>query len=113
MIRNLIDNAITFSPEDGTIRIALSLSEAGMVKITVDDEGPGIPPDNLETIFKRFYTERPAGAEFGAHSGLGLAIARQIITVHGGDIRAENRSDGQAGTAGDRFTLTLPRAVQI
>lgn len=113
VIRNLIDNAITFSPEGGSIRIVLSLSEAGEVVITVDDEGPGIPPDNLETIFKRFYTERPPGAEFGAHSGLGLAIARQIISIHGGDIRAENRSDGKGGIAGARFTVTLPSAAQI
>lgn len=113
VIRNLIDNAITFSPADGKIRIALSLSEAGLVKITVDDDGPGIPPDNLETIFKRFYTERPAGAEFGAHSGLGLAIARQIVSVHGGDLRAGNRLDTQGRVAGARFTLTLPRAAQM
>jgi two-component system sensor histidine kinase ChvG len=113
VIRNLIDNAITFSPEDGTIRIALSVSETGRLKLTVDDDGPGIPPDNLETIFKRFYTERPAGAEFGSHSGLGLAISRQIVDVHGGDIRAENRCDTDGGVTGARFIVTLPHAAQI
>ncbi|WP_394693103.1 stimulus-sensing domain-containing protein [Hyphobacterium sp.] len=113
VIRNLIDNAITFSPADGTIRIALSLAESGRLKLTIDDDGPGIPPDNLETIFKRFYTERPAGAEFGSHSGLGLAISRQIVDVHGGDICAENRRDESGRVTGARFTVTLPRAAQI
>jgi two-component system, OmpR family, sensor histidine kinase ChvG len=113
VIRNLIDNAITFSPEDGTIRIALSVAETGQLKLTIDDDGPGIPPDNLETIFKRFYTERPAGAEFGSHSGLGLAISRQIVDVHGGDIRAENRCDTDGRVTGARFIVTLPHAAQI
>jgi len=112
VIRNLIDNAITFSPEDGMIRIALSVSETGMIKLTVEDDGPGIPPDNLETIFKRFYTERPAGAAFGSHSGLGLAIARQIVSVHGGEIHAENYSREDDVISGARFTVTLPRAAQ-
>jgi two-component system, OmpR family, sensor histidine kinase ChvG len=113
VIRNLIDNAITFSPEDGSIRLTLSVAESGQVELTVDDDGPGMPPDNLETIFKRFYTERPAGAEFGSHSGLGLAISRQIVDVHGGDIHAENRRDEDGRVNGARFTVTLPRAAQI
>jgi len=113
VIRNLIDNAITFSPEDGTIRIAMSVSESGLIKMVIEDDGPGIPPDNLETIFKRFYTERPAGAAFGSHSGLGLAIARQIIGVHGGEIHAENHTNEDGQISGARFTVTLPRAAQI
>lgn len=71
------------------------------------DEGPGIPTENLETIFERFYTQRPSGAAFGSHSGLGLAIARQIVTAHGGHIHASNRSD----RTGARFTVDLPAAV--
>jgi two-component system sensor histidine kinase ChvG len=82
----------------------------GRVVVTVDDEGPGVPEENLETIFERFYTERPAGAAFGAHSGLGLAIARQIITAHGGRIHAENRIGAGGAVAGARFTVTLPAA---
>jgi two-component system sensor histidine kinase ChvG len=76
----------------------------------VEDEGPGIPPDNLESIFERFYTERP-GDHFGNNSGLGLSIARQIIEGAGGRIYAENRSaDGQQG-AGARLIVELPLAV--
>ena len=66
-----------------------------VARVTVEDEGPGIPPDNLESIFERFYTERP-GENFGRNSGLGLSIARQIIEGAGGRIYAENRSDTQA-----------------
>ena len=76
VFRNLIDNAISFSPEGGTVAIAARKHHA-FARITVEDDGPGIPPDNLESIFERFYTERP-GENFGKNSGLGLSIARQI-----------------------------------
>ena len=112
VIRNLIDNALTFSPEDSRVTIRLSLEPGNELAITVDDDGPGIPPESLETIFRRFYTERPQGTEFGSHSGLGLAIARQIVRVHGGDIRAENRTDAEGGISGARFVVTFPRAAQ-
>ncbi len=110
VLRNLIDNAMTFSPKDGSVRLSLSLSSEGKanrVVINVDDDGPGIPPDNLETIFDRFYTERPKGAQFGSHSGLGLAICRQIITAHKGFIFAENREENKE-TVGARFVVNLP-----
>jgi two-component system sensor histidine kinase ChvG len=76
----------------------------GTIRVEITDEGPGIPEDNLETIFERFYTQRPEGTAFGSHSGLGLAIARQIISAHGGRITASNRSD----RSGARFTVDLP-----
>ncbi len=102
VLRNLIDNAITFSPQKSEIE--LRLEQIGEhVRIDVLDEGPGIPPDNLETVFERFYTERPKGAVFGAHSGLGLAICRQIVAAHKGRIWAENRDD-----RGARFSVELP-----
>lgn len=111
VLRNLIDNALTFSPPDGSVRLRASLDSGQPdlpVKITVEDDGPGIPPDNMETIFERFYTERPKGARFGSHSGLGLAICRQIITAHKGKIFAENRErDGQV--KGAKFIIYLPR----
>jgi two-component system sensor histidine kinase ChvG len=75
----------------------------------VEDDGPGIPPDNPETVFERFYTSRPKGAAFGGNSGLGLAIARQIIDTHDGRIWAENRvEDGKV--IGASFRVTLPYA---
>ncbi len=102
--RNLIDNAISFSPPNGTITVNLR-RDGGMVQFDVADEGPGIPPDNLESVFERFYTERPSSEAFGLHSGLGLSIARQIVQSLGGDIRAENRSDRPSGA---RFIVRLP-----
>ena len=107
VVRNLVDNAMSFSPEGGTVRLHAG-TNGRLVKIAVEDEGPGIPPDNLETIFKRFYTERPPGHEFGKNSGLGLSIARQIVQRAGGRIWAENIG-GEPGT-GARFTVELPLA---
>jgi two-component system sensor histidine kinase ChvG len=72
------------------------------------DNGPGIPPENLETIFQRFYTSRPKGAAFGGNSGLGLSIARQIAEAHGGSLRAENRIGADGAVAGALFVLSLP-----
>ena len=112
VIRNLIDNALTFSPPDGEVRLRVRRGLGAHNRdaiLTVDDDGPGIPPDNLESIFDRFYTERPKGTAFGSHSGLGLAICRQIIRAHKGTIRSENRmaSDGETVT-GAKFTVRMP-----
>ena len=67
-----------------------------------------MPPENLETVFERFYTSRPRGAAFGGNSGLGLSIARQIIEAHGGVIRAENRTNAAGEITGARFAVTMP-----
>jgi len=109
VFRNLITNAISFSPPGGTIRIAAE-RDGDFVRVTVEDEGPGIPEGKLEAIFDRFYTERPAGEKFGTHSGLGLSISKQIVEAHNGTIRAENRRDNQGGTVGARFIVELPAA---
>ena len=106
IFRNLIDNAISFSPDNATVHIATS-TNGNVARITVEDEGRGIPPDNLEAIFNRFYTERPAEHGFGKNSGLGLSIARQITAGVGGRIWAENRETG-----GARFVVELPLARQ-
>ncbi|HEX3431519.1 MAG TPA: stimulus-sensing domain-containing protein [Rhizomicrobium sp.] len=110
VFRNLIDNAVSFSPDGGTVRIkAEQLSDRA--RVTVEDEGPGIPPENLETIFNRFYTERPIDHGFGRNSGLGLSIARQIAEGLGGRIWAENRTPHD-GRTGARFIVELPLAAK-
>ena len=108
VFRNLVDNARSFSPPEGEVRVSVTRGRHE-VSVRVDDDGPGIPPDNLETVFERFYTSRPKGAAFGGNSGLGLAIARQIVETHGGRIWAENRiTDGQI--TGASFRVALPLA---
>jgi two-component system sensor histidine kinase ChvG len=109
VFRNLIDNARSFSPPDSPVRVLLR-RQARQVVVTVEDDGPGIPPDNLETIFERFYTARPKGQAFGGHSGLGLSIARQIVAAHAGAIRAENRMGPGGEVLGARVIVTLPEA---
>lgn len=106
VLRNLIDNARSFSPPGGTVTVTLDQDHEGpqtMARIDVEDEGPGIPEDKLETIFERFYTDRPKGSAFGNNSGLGLSIVRQIVETHRGRVSAANRPGG-----GAKFTLLLP-----
>ncbi|KRE21360.1 histidine kinase, partial [Bosea sp. Root483D1] len=112
---NLIENARSFSPADNPVRVKLS-RVAGDVLITIEDDGPGIPPHALERIFERFYTDRPESG-FGQNSGLGLSISRQIVEAHRGTIRAENRyaseqSEGEDKRLGARFVVRLPAAQQ-
>jgi two-component system sensor histidine kinase ChvG len=106
VFRNLIDNAISFSPQAGKVTISAA-RHGGSARVTVEDEGPGIPPDNLESIFQRFYTERPTET-FGRNSGLGLSIARQIVAGAGGRIWAENRAPGGAQGGGARLVVEMP-----
>lgn len=112
VIRNLVENARSFSPPDGEVRVTLSRISSPRgpsLRIIVDDDGPGVPPDKLEKIFERFYTDRPQGAKFGNNSGLGLSIVRQIAETHRGRVWAENRiEDGK--TRGARFIVELPPA---
>ena len=109
VLRNLIGNAQSFSPPGG--RITLSAAPDGRdVAISVEDQGPGIPEGKLESIFDRFYSERPQGERFGQHSGLGLSISRLIVEALKGRITAENRRDEHGRVTGARFTVRLPRA---
>jgi two-component system sensor histidine kinase ChvG len=109
VFENLISNAISFSPPGGEIVIALT-STRQKICITVEDQGPGIPPSKLETIFERFYSQRPHHEEFGTHSGLGLSICKQIIEAHGGEIFAQNIKNPDDTITGARFTVTLNKA---
>jgi two-component system sensor histidine kinase ChvG len=136
VVTNLIDNACSFSEPGGTVRVALARTATSTdgeapeerVTVTVDDDGPGIPPHALEKIFERFYTDRP-NQGFGQNSGLGLSISRQIVEAHGGRIWATNRpveaavvrvagsgAEVQCDTvkhgAGARFVVELPAFVK-
>jgi two-component system sensor histidine kinase ChvG len=118
VITNLLDNAVSFSPKNGKVTVS-ARRIGGEVEIMIEDEGLGIPPDNLEKIFDRFYTDRPGEDAFGKNSGLGLNISQEIVTAHGGRIWAENRTGAarartQAGSSakkGARFVIRLPAAV--
>jgi two-component system, OmpR family, sensor histidine kinase ChvG len=107
VFRNVIGNAVSFSPPLGEIRLR-ARHDGRAVLVTVEDEGPGIPDEKLTAIFDRFYTERPAGEKFGTHSGLGLSISKQIVEAHRGMIWAENRKDADGATVGARFSIRLP-----
>ena len=110
VVTNLIDNASSFSEPGGVVRVSLERTSArkepegkqlvDQLVITVDDDGPGIPPHALERIFERFYTDRPSQG-FGQNSGLGLSISRQIVEAHGGRIWACNRPPNWPALASD------------
>ena len=109
VIRNIIDNAISFSKVNSNIWIKMQRRNA-MVEIIVEDEGIGIPINKLVNIFDRFYSERPIGEAFGKHSGLGLNICKQVVDAHGGEIYAENRYNKSKNIVGARFVVLLPIA---
>jgi len=100
---NLISNALSFVPDDGWVKIAVSETADHFLLVEVSDNGPGIPDDNLADVFTRFYSERPV-EQFGEHSGLGLAISKQIVEAHGGTILARNTFLG-----GALFSVKLPQ----
>jgi two-component system sensor histidine kinase ChvG len=112
VIDNLVDNARSFSPPGGTVRVTCRRSKTN-VEIIVDDDGPGIRPEAFDKIFERFYTDRPHQG-FGQNSGLGLSISKQIVDAHGGSLRVENRlgpvdaETGEPRVLGARFIVRLP-----
>ena len=116
VLTNLLDNAVSFSPEGGVVTVRARAS-GPYVEILVEDQGPGIPADRLEMIFDRFYSDRPATDQSrGKNSGLGLSISREIALAHGGQIVADNRREAGAGVnaqpAGACFVVRLPIAGQ-
>jgi two-component system, OmpR family, sensor histidine kinase ChvG len=112
VMHNLIDNARSFSADGSSVTIRLRRLKDS-VDVRIEDQGPGIRPENLERIFERFYTDRPTDS-FGKNSGLGLAISRQIIEAHKGRIWAENRlvkdasAEDGSRIVGARFVIRLP-----
>jgi two-component system sensor histidine kinase ChvG len=112
VVSNLIDNARSFSPAGGSVRLTCRKLK-NEVDILIDDDGPGVRPEALEKIFERFYTDRPEDQGFGQNSGLGLSISKQIVEAHGGRIWVENRvAPATAGeepkVLGARFHVRLP-----
>lgn len=108
VFHNIIENAQSFSPPGGRVRV-IGRMAAGHVEVAIEDDGPGIPDGKSEAIFERFYTEREGVSQFGKNSGLGLAIARQIVEAHRGTVRAENRIGANGEILGARFVVVLPR----
>ena len=104
VVENIVGNALSFSPENGVVTLTTRREEAEVV-MTVDDDGPGVPAEAREAIFRRFHSVRPDGEAFGRHSGLGLAIARTIVEGHGGSVVAAPRDDRVEGA---RFIVRLP-----
>ena len=122
VFRNIIANAKSFSPADKQITVrAERIGKRGgdFVRITIEDDGPGIPEKSLESIFERFYSDRPIegpdgkGEKFGTHSGLGLSISRQIVEAADGRIWAENRRSTDGTISGARFIVELPASAPV
>jgi two-component system sensor histidine kinase ChvG len=109
VFRNLLGNALSFSPPAGKV-VVKARQTGSVVEVVIEDEGPGIPEQKLESIFERFYSERPSGERFGQHSGLGLSISKQIVEGLRGRISAENRRDAAGKVIGARFLVRLPSA---
>jgi two-component system OmpR family sensor kinase len=109
VVRNLIENARRHAGPDGTVAVS-SAGDGGRLRISVDDDGPGIAPAERERVFDRFHRSDSARDRASGGSGLGLAIARAIVTAHGGRIRAEESPLG-----GARVSFDLPgyRPAQV
>ncbi len=108
VLDNLIDNAVSFSPDGGLVQIVATVAH-NEVMVSVEDEGPGVPRAEREHVFRRFHSVRPENEAFGKHSGLGLAIARSIVEGHQGKISIADRENAQRGAC---FILRLPMAVE-
>ena len=112
MVDNLIDNARSFSPPGGTVRVTCRRLR-NEIEIVVDDDGPGVRPEALEKIFERFYTDRPHQG-FGQNSGLGLSISKQIVEAHDGQPlgrephERDRRRQEPPQVLGARFIVRLP-----
>jgi two-component system, OmpR family, sensor histidine kinase ChvG len=104
VFNNLIDNAVSFSPPGGVVEISATRTDREII-IRISDQGPGVPMQERQAIFRRFHTERPPSESFGKHSGLGLAIARTIIEGHEGTIEVDDRDDGRPGAC---FEIAIP-----
>jgi signal transduction histidine kinase len=103
-LRNLMENAVNYSPEGGRIQLSARV-EGERVLLTVADDGPGVPEADLERVFERFYRVDKSRTRDPGGTGLGLSIVRHLVELHGGRVRAENRRAG-----GAVFTIALPHS---
>lgn len=103
VLMNLVENAIKFVPAGSAIRVA-AFADRQETRITVSDQGPGVPEEDLPYIFERFYTADKSRARGATGTGLGLAIAKRIVDSHSGGIAVRTHPEG-----GAEFTVTLPR----
>jgi len=104
VLGNLVDNALRASPEDGAVRLALQVTDH-WVTLAVRDDGPGFAEDDLPQVFERFRQGERGRRDVRGRSGLGLAIVRSLVTLHGGEVEASNREAGGADVC-----VRLPRA---
>ena len=104
-LRNLVANAIAYSPERSTIAIDAAPDD-GRVAVAVSDQGPGIPEEDLTRVFERFYRVDKSRTRDPGGTGLGLAIVKHLVELHGGRVRVENRPEG-----GARFTITIAKGT--
>jgi signal transduction histidine kinase len=101
-LRNLVENAVNYSPEGRRIRVDAIIGD-GRVLLTVSDEGPGIPESDLERVFERFYRVDKARSRESGGTGLGLSIVKHLVDLLGGRVWAANRPEG-----GAVFSIMLP-----
>lgn len=106
VVQNLLHNAVRFTPAGGRVLVTVaevSREQQRWVRVEMEDEGPGIPADDLSRVFEPFYRADPSRSRSSGGTGMGLAVVRLLVQVHGGDVRAENRPAG-----GSRFIVELP-----
>jgi two-component system sensor histidine kinase SenX3 len=102
-LRNLLDNAVAYSPDKTRVVVSTRSSRDGVVELSVADQGIGIPQRDLERIFERFYRVDPARSRVTGGTGLGLAIVKHVTVAHGGRVTVASKEG-----AGSTFTLHLP-----
>lgn len=106
VIHNLLHNAIRYTSQGGFVRARVTSIDRSWVELIVEDDGPGIPPEDLASIFEPFYRADPSRSRASGGSGLGLRVVKQLVVAQGGRVHAENRAEG-----GTRFTVILPAAT--
>ncbi len=107
VVSNILDNAVQHTPPGGQVRVGVDSLEGGRVRVTVEDDGEGIPSENLPLVFERFYRVDASRSRSTGGAGLGLTIAKRLVESHGGAIWAES-----AGATGARVSFELPASGQ-